>query len=85
MTSFTDDPLLTLILKNPVWTSYANHPHSEPDDPEETPDQNNAKFQLRKTLAALLHGIDSMPFTREEMLRLMKVRKKLLQGDPSRW
>ena len=51
-------------------------PHSEPDDPEETPDQNNAKFQLRKTLAALLHGIDSMPFTREEMLRLMKVRAK---------
>ena len=48
-------------------------PLQEIEDREETPDQNKAKFQLRKTLAALLHGIDSMPFTREEMLRLMKV------------
>ena len=49
-------------------------PLQELEDREETPDQNKAKFQLRKTLAALLHGIDSMPFTREEMLRLMKVQ-----------
>ena len=45
----------------------------EESEEEETPGQNQAKFQLRKTLAALLHGIDSMPFTREEMLHLMKV------------
>ena len=51
-------------------------PLQEIEDREETPDQNKAKFQLRKTLAALLHGIDSMPFTREEMLRLMKVQYK---------
>ena len=47
----------------------------ENEDPEETPGQNQAKCQIRKTLAALLHGIDSVPFTREEMLRVMKVRK----------
>ena len=57
-------------------------PLQEIEDREETPDQNKAKFQLRKTLAALLHGIDSMPFTREEMLRLMKVQyRKVKKSD----
>ena len=39
-------------------------------------EENLEKLQLKKALTALLHGIEPMPFTREEMLRLVKVHAR---------
>ena len=88
----TPEPITAIDLHSPVDFSNApakrlreseehplclQSPAEEIEDTEETPYQNKAKFQLQKTLAALLHGIDSVPFTKEEMLRLMKVQPRL--------
>ena len=53
------------------WRSRGEEDHHNNGDGAE---ENLERLQLKKALTALLHGIDSMTFTREEMLRLMKVQ-----------